>query len=90
MVKIDHDFLTPRPVFRSGTSSEIASKLATLGGSSVVMGRDATGLFNQAVWNALSRKGLTRADWPRAITLTPEGLAYDTSLAGEILHSSEH
>ena len=59
-------------------------------GDAVVMGRDATGLFNQAVWNALSRKGLARADWPRAITLTLEGLAYDTGAAGEILHPAGH
>jgi hypothetical protein len=55
-------------------------------GEAVVSGHDATGLFNQAVWNALARKGLARADWPNAITLTPDGLSYQTGLAGEILH----
>lgn len=59
-------------------------------GDAVVSGQDATGLFNQAVWNALTRKGLARADWPNAITLTAEGLAYDTGLADEILHHAAH
>jgi hypothetical protein len=59
-------------------------------GEAVVNGQDATGLFNQAVWNALTRKGLARGDWPNAITLTREGVSYDTGLAGEILHRSGH
>lgn len=59
-------------------------------GDAIVMGRDATGLFNQAVWNALSRKGLARSDWPNGITLTAGGLAYDTGLSGRILHNSGH
>ena len=59
-------------------------------GEAVVAGRDATGLYNEAVWNALTRKGLARAEWPRQITIRAEGLAYDTGLADEILHSSGH
>jgi hypothetical protein len=59
-------------------------------GEAVVSGHDATGLFNQAVWNALTRKGLARSQWPNAITLTQEGLGYDTGLAEEILHRSGH
>ena len=59
-------------------------------GDWVVMGRDATGLFNQAVWHALDRKGLARADWPNAVTLTAEGLVYDTGEARSILHRSGH
>jgi len=59
-------------------------------GDAVVMGRDATGLFNQAVWHALERKGLARADWPETITLTAAGLAYDTGEARSILHRSGH
>jgi hypothetical protein len=54
------------------------------------MGRDATGLFNQAVWHALERKGLARADWPNAVTLTAAGLGYDTGDARSILHRSGH
>ena len=37
----------------------------------------------EAVWHALDRKGLARADWPQAVTLTPAGLAYDTGDARE-------
>lgn len=59
-------------------------------GDAVVAGKDATGLYNEAVWNALSRKGLARADWPRQIILTSQGLGYDTGLANEILHASSH
>ncbi len=59
-------------------------------GDAVVSGKDATGLYNEAVWNALSRKGLARAEWPHQLTLTAEGLGYDTGLAGEILHKSGH
>jgi hypothetical protein len=56
----------------------------------MVSGRDATGLFNEAVWNALARKGLARAAWPETITLTADGLAYETGLAEEILHHGGH
>jgi hypothetical protein len=55
-------------------------------GDAVVSGRDATGLFNEAVWNALTRKGLARSGWPATITLTAAGLAYETGLADDILH----
>jgi hypothetical protein len=59
-------------------------------GDAVVAGKDATGLYNEAVWNALARKGLARSDYPRQIVLTTEGLGYDTGLADEILHTSGH
>jgi hypothetical protein len=59
-------------------------------GDAVVAGKDATGLYNEAVWNALARKGLARADYPHSIVLTPEGVSYDTGLADEILHRSNH
>ena len=59
-------------------------------GDATVAVRDATGLENENVWNALSRKGMIRADWPHAIALTPEGLSYDTGMADEILHSGGH
>jgi len=54
-------------------------------GNFVVSGRDATGIYNEAVWNALARKGLARTDWPTAITLTREGLTYQTGMAQQIL-----
>ena len=59
-------------------------------GNAVVAGKDATGLYNEAVWHALQRKGLARSDWPHRITLTLDGLNYNTGLAGEIFHSSPH
>ena len=59
-------------------------------GDAVVAAKDASGLFNEAVWNALGRKGLARTDWPRALTLTIDGLAYDTGLVEEIFHRSLH
>jgi hypothetical protein len=55
-------------------------------GDAVVRGSDATGLYNEKVWHALERKGVARADWPHRITLTAEGLTYDTGLADQILH----
>ena len=58
-------------------------------GEFVVSGRDATGLHNEAVWNALTRKGMARADWPHSITLTAEGVAYDTGLAETILRRAQ-
>jgi len=59
-------------------------------GSRVVLSKDATGLFNPSVWLALERKGLIRANFPLAVTLTAAGLAYDTGLAERILHGSDH
>jgi hypothetical protein len=55
-------------------------------GEATVMGRDATGLENRNVWNALARKGLVKCEWPHRIALTPEGLAYDTGIADQVLH----
>jgi hypothetical protein len=59
-------------------------------GDAVVAGKDATGLLNEAVWNALTRKGLARADWPHQIALTPLGLGYETGLENEIVRRSPH
>lgn len=59
-------------------------------GAYVALSRDATGFTNQAVWLALERKGLARADFPLAITLTPAGLAYETGVRAEILMGGGH
>ncbi|HIJ39013.1 MAG TPA: hypothetical protein HPP80_08970 [Rhodospirillaceae bacterium] len=59
-------------------------------GGQVIAARDASGLQNQAVWVALERKGLVRGQFPYALTLTKVGLAYDTRLAGQIFHGSDH
>ena len=60
-------------------------------GAGVVLTRDATGLFNRGVWAALNRKGLTRGGvFPLSITLTPEGLTYDTGVKDQIIHGTDH
>jgi hypothetical protein len=59
-------------------------------GNATVAAKDATGLYNEAVWNALTRKGLAKSDWPHRITLTVEGLQYNTGLANELFHASGH
>ena len=59
-------------------------------GDATVSSSDATGLENEAVWNALARKGMVRAEYPHSIALTPLGLSYDTGLADEILHRGVH
>ncbi len=59
-------------------------------GDAMVSGRDATGLENQAVWNALTRKGMIKSEWPHQIALTPDGQNYDTGLADEILRRGSH
>jgi hypothetical protein len=59
-------------------------------GGKLVMGRDASGLANEAVWKALERKGLARASFPLAITLTKEGLAYDTTETQAIFLGTDH
>lgn len=59
-------------------------------GDRTVSGRDATGLYKQEVWNALTRKGLARAEWPHRIALTPVGLAYETGLGEQILRQHAH
>jgi hypothetical protein len=59
-------------------------------GSAVVMTRDATGLFNQAAFVALERKGLIQSHFPDGATLTPSGMAYDTGLKDVILHRADH
>lgn len=59
-------------------------------GDAVVMAKDASGLQNPAVWNALERKGLARSMFPDAIALSDAGLNYDTGPAAQILHKSDH
>ena len=59
-------------------------------GSFVVSARDASGLSNPAVWNALKRKGLSSSAGGTGITLTPDGLTYDTGLSDRFLSPSSH
>ncbi len=59
-------------------------------GGFTVSTRDASGLANPAVWSALARKGLARADDPIAVTLTATGLSYDTGLGDRFVSPSDH
>src|SRR3954453_16467532 len=59
-------------------------------GESVVASRDATGLYNPAVFAALERKGLVRARFPEAVVLTPLGQQYDTGMRDTILVRAAH
>jgi len=59
-------------------------------GGKVVASRDASGLAIPAVWAALERKGLIRGTFPMVVSLTPEGLVYETGIADQILHGSDH
>ncbi|HVA35220.1 MAG TPA: hypothetical protein VNG52_03230 [Stellaceae bacterium] len=59
-------------------------------GDAVVATRDATGLYNPAVWVVLERKGLIKSFFPDAAALTPSGLAYETGLAETVLHRADH
>lgn len=59
-------------------------------GDATVLGRDATGLENRNVWNALARKGLIKCEWPNQIALTPDGLSYETGIADQVLHKGGH
>jgi hypothetical protein len=59
-------------------------------GRFTVSTREASGLSNPAVWSALVRKRLARIDGPIAITLTAEGLSYDTGSGDRFLVPSDH
>lgn len=59
-------------------------------GDAVVLARDATGLANPNVFAVLERKGLLRSMFPLGAMLTAEALAYDTGLAGQVLHRADH
>ncbi|WP_120498923.1 hypothetical protein [Kiloniella sp. EL199] len=58
-------------------------------GEFVVSAKDASGFNNPAVWVALARKGLVREDG-QTITLTAEGVAYETGLGDKFLEKSDH
>lgn len=49
-------------------------------GDIVVSGNEASGFSNEAVWQALERKGLITSQFPFQAILTVEGLNYDTGL----------
>ncbi len=57
-------------------------------GPAVVAARDATGLGNANVMNALARKGLLLGGPAGMPILTAEGLAYETGIADRVLHGA--
>ena len=59
-------------------------------GPAVAAARDATGLGNSNVLNALARKGLLRRGPAGRPVLTAEGMGYETGIAAEILHGADH
>jgi hypothetical protein len=59
-------------------------------GDAVVLARDASGLRNANVFTILERKGLLRSLHPMGAMLTAAALAYDTGLADQVLHRSDH
>lgn len=59
-------------------------------GRFVISTRDASGLYNEAVWIALERKSLAKSEFPAGIVLTPEGVGYETGLGEKFLTQSDH
>lgn len=59
-------------------------------GAALVSARDATGLDNPNVMNALARKGLLRHGPAGLPSLTLEGRDYPTGIAGAVLHTAGH
>jgi hypothetical protein len=59
-------------------------------GDAVVATRDASGLFNEAAWVALERKGLIKSHFPDSALLTRAGQDYETGLAEAIIHHADH
>jgi len=59
-------------------------------GKFVVSAREASGFSNPAVWTALKRKGLASDQNPLTVTLTAEGVVYDTGLGDRFLSESDH
>ena len=59
-------------------------------GPRVVMGKDATGLTNPAVYKALSRKGLVEERPGGVVVITVAGQEYDTGIRDKVLHGSDH
>jgi hypothetical protein len=59
-------------------------------GGAVVAARDATGLDNPSVINALARKGLLHLGPAGLPTLTLEGRNYPTGIAAAVLHATDH
>ncbi|MGA0395007.1 MAG: hypothetical protein ACO3MW_13215 [Rhodospirillales bacterium] len=59
-------------------------------GPYTVSSKDASGFSNPAVWTALERKGLARAEGLVCVVLTKEGREYDTGLGDKFFSPSDH
>ncbi len=59
-------------------------------GAALVAARDATGLDNRNVMNALARKGLLRHGPAGLPSLTREGRDYPTGIAAAVLRAADH
>ncbi|WP_420549589.1 hypothetical protein [Curvivirga sp.] len=59
-------------------------------GPYVVSAKDASGFNNPAVWVVLGRKGLTHGDPSGVVTITAEGLSYETGLGDKFMEVSDH
>lgn len=59
-------------------------------GPFVVASADANGLYNDAVWKVLDRKGLAHRPNPLTVVLTKAGQDYDTGLGHHFLEHSDH
>jgi hypothetical protein len=58
-------------------------------GRYVVTAKDASGFTNEIVWKALEKKGLARSNYPINITLTLQGLDFETGFEDK-LDVSDH
>ena len=59
-------------------------------GENGVLASNATGLRNPSVWGALARKGLVGPEFPGALVLTTQGVAYDTGVRDKIIMRPDH
>jgi len=59
-------------------------------GPFVVSSRDASGFSNPAVWRVLIRKELARMDDIMSVTLTADGVSYDTGMSDRFIAPSDH
>ena len=74
----------------ANTNTGIRSLIACLGGSPCRVALEPTGRFHLAVWRALERKGLAKSGFPMSITLTKQGVDYDTGLKDRLTQPSDH
>ena len=59
-------------------------------GSAIVKTKDATGLNNENVWNALERKALIKKEnFPRSLVLTRSGQDYITRIKQQLILGSD-